>query len=213
MTEAEWLACDRPRELFPPLEQLATQRKARLYACACVRLLWNHLVDERSRRAVAVAEDFADGSATPAELASAHRAARDAYHDLSRKQSPDSSFALAAAETARPTFRVGERVDLSLTLGPVVAVYAADLRGNLPVDLLRDLFGNPFRPVIIEDAWRTAAVVQLAREMYEQRDFTRMPRLAEALKQAGCASAEVLSHCRQRGPHARGCWLLDGLLQ
>ena len=36
--------------------------------------------------------------------------------------------------------------------------------------------------------------------------------LADALDDAGCSDAGVLAHCRGPGEHARGCWLLDGLL-
>jgi hypothetical protein len=39
-----------------------------------------------------------------------------------------------------------------------------------------------------------------------------MPILADALEEAGCENAEVLAHCREPGPHARGCWVPDGVL-
>ncbi len=44
------------------------------------------------------------------------------------------------------------------------------------------------------------------------RAFDRMPILADALEESGCDSADVLSHCRGPGPHARGCWVVDGVL-
>jgi hypothetical protein len=78
--------------------------------------------------------------------------------------------------------------------------------------VLRDTFGNPFRPALFESAWRTEAVVGLARGMYESRDFAPMPVLADALEDAGCAEEGVLAHCRGRGPHARGCFLVDVVL-
>jgi hypothetical protein len=79
-------------------------------------------------------------------------------------------------------------------------------------NLLRCTFGNPFSPVTLDPAWRTPAVVQLARSLYEERRFEDMPVLADALEEAGCQDATVLEHCRGPGPHVRGCWVLDLLL-
>jgi hypothetical protein len=48
--------------------------------------------------------------------------------------------------------------------------------------------------------------------LYDQRQFEEMPALADALEQAGCTDAEILAHCRQPGPHVRGCSVIDLLL-
>jgi len=79
-------------------------------------------------------------------------------------------------------------------------------------NLFRCIFGNPFRPVALDPAWRTEAVVGLATGIYADRAFDRLPVLADALEDAGCANADVLGHCRGPGPHARGCWVVDLLL-
>jgi hypothetical protein len=79
-------------------------------------------------------------------------------------------------------------------------------------DLIRDVFGNPFRPVAVHYGWITATVVRLARGIYEGGAFDRLPILADALEEAGCDNAAVLAHCRGEGPHVRGCWVLDLLL-
>ena len=73
--------------------------------------------------------------------------------------------------------------------------------------LLRDIFGNPFRPASFSPDWRTDTAIALARQMYESRDFGAMPILADALQDAGCDSADILNHCREPGPHIRECWL------
>ena len=78
--------------------------------------------------------------------------------------------------------------------------------------LLRDIFGNPFRPVTFSPSWRTDTAVTLAQQMYESRDFGAMPVLADALQDAGCDNDDVLNHCRGPGPHVRGCWVVDLLL-
>src|SRR5262249_41028961 len=60
--------------------------------------------------------------------------------------------------------------------------------------LLRDLFGTPFRPVAIDPLWKTAGVEILARGVYEERAFDRLPFLADALEEAGCSDTEILGH-------------------
>jgi hypothetical protein len=80
--------------------------------------------------------------------------------------------------------------------------------------LLRDIAGNPFRPVAFLPAWRTDTVVALARTMYDSREFSAMPILADALQDAGCENEQVLNHCRDLNQvHVRGCWVLDAVLQ
>jgi hypothetical protein len=83
---------------------------------------------------------------------------------------------------------------------------------NHPAVYLRDFFGNPFRPVAFAPAWRTDTTVALARLMYEERDFSAMPILADALEEAGCTYPDLLGHLRGTGPHVRGCWAVDLVL-
>jgi hypothetical protein len=83
---------------------------------------------------------------------------------------------------------------------------------RLQCDLLRDIFGNPSRPVSADPAWlhrNDGAVLKLARAAYDERAFERLPILADALEDAGCADEALLGHLRGPGPHARGCWALD----
>jgi hypothetical protein len=89
----------------------------------------------------------------------------------------------------------------------------------LQFELLRDLFGNPFRRVVIAPAWRAPAVTALARGAYDGRrlpsgelDPARLAVLADALEDAGCTDASLLGHLRGPGPHVRGCWAVDLLL-
>ena len=56
------------------------------------------------------------------------------------------------------------------------------------------------------------AVFHVAQAIYEERDFARMPILADALEDAGCADEAILEHCRGPGPHVRGCWVVDLIL-
>ncbi|MBA4188861.1 MAG: hypothetical protein C0467_12760 [Planctomycetaceae bacterium] len=76
--------------------------------------------------------------------------------------------------------------------------------------MVRDIFGNPFHPVAFSPEWRTSTAVAIAQQMYESRDFSAMPILADALQDAGCDDADILDHCRdEKGTHVRGCWVVD----
>jgi len=79
-------------------------------------------------------------------------------------------------------------------------------------DLLREQLGNPFRQYTFDPAWRTETVVALASGIEADRAFDRMPILADALEEAGCDERAMLDHLRGPGPHARGCWVLDLIL-
>jgi hypothetical protein len=196
------------------LQGRASDRRLRLWAAACCRHVWHLLADERSRRAVEVAERYADGLATGAELAAAEAAAKEAYPPggpawdapcaaWMAAWAPADAAARCAAWQAAQAAR-GAAPDTGR--GPVRAAQAA---------LVRDLFGNPFVAVPVDPgwlAWDGGAIRNLARGIYEERAFDRLPILGDALEEAGCDRGDLLGHCRQPGEHARGCWLVDLLL-
>jgi hypothetical protein len=114
---------------------------------------------------------------------------------------------LAVAHAASPrTVEQGIRAEAPGRTAARGAEFAAQS------SLLRCVFGNPFRPAQFEAAWRTEAVVGLARGLYESQDFGPMPVLADALEDAGCGDEDILAHCRRPGPHTRGCWVVDAVL-
>jgi hypothetical protein len=73
--------------------------------------------------------------------------------------------------------------------------------------------GNPFRPVSADPSWLTSTVVTLARGLHNDRAFDRLPILADALQDAGCANGNMLAHCHGDRPHVRGCWVVDLVLR
>ena len=79
-------------------------------------------------------------------------------------------------------------------------------------ELVRDILGNPYRPVTLKPAWLTRKMKTLAQAIYDDRTFERMPELAHALAEAGSSNEDILSHCRGPGPHVRGCCVVDLLL-
>ena len=76
------------------------------------------------------------------------------------------------------------------------------------ITLLRDVAGNPFRPMTFHPGWRSEMARTLARTIYEGRAFDQLPALAEVLERVGCHDPDVLGHCRGPGPHVRGCWAI-----
>jgi hypothetical protein len=86
---------------------------------------------------------------------------------------------------------------------------------QVQADLLREIFGNPFRTVAIDDAclhWNDGTVPRLARVIYDERRFETLPVLADALEDAGCSDVSLLQHCRSGAAHVRGCWAVDVLV-
>lgn len=85
-------------------------------------------------------------------------------------------------------------------------IAAAEWPGRWLIDCV---FGNPFRIPAFDPAWRTSTAAALAGSIYADAAFDRQPILADALEEAGCGDADVLSHCRSDGLHIRGCWVVD----
>jgi hypothetical protein len=83
-------------------------------------------------------------------------------------------------------------------------------------NLLRDIIGNPFRPISINPIWITPTVLDLARSAYDERimpsgelEPANLAVLSDALEEAGCDDEDILNHLRGPGPHVRGCWAVD----
>ena len=201
MTEAEWLACNDPTPMLTFLGP-HTERKYRLAACACCRRLWYLLTDLRSQRAVELAERVADQVELEIHLPFAKEEARKAVNLVHTPR--DFPAAAAALTVCHMPHGIRHIIDYA---GPPPDE-AANLRPE-QCDLLRDIFGNPFRPVTFSPSWRTDTTLSLAAQMYDSRDFSAMPILADALQDAGCDNADILNHCRDTTvPHVRaaGSW-------
>lgn len=244
MTEAEWRSSNNIGAMISYLRKNASERKQRLYACACCRLVWNSLPCDASRLAVEGSERFADHEIPQQEFeALAIEASRvhwghDALDDdrLMSLAKFAADYAAALPDDSWQLWLVGDEV-AQLLEGKVLESEGVspealeswasewaesggppgwtsrDVYGEVR-QLLRDIFGNPFRSVTLNPAWRTSNVVALAQSIYDDRAFERLPILAAALEDGGCDNADILNHCRQPSPteHCRGCWVVDLVL-
>ena len=216
MTEPEWWTCADPTPMLAFVRGKVSDRKLRLFAVWCCRELLDRIIDPFSRKALRIAERFADGEVDEHKLRLAWESARQAAQRRGRKRQAEGEI------TAMCAFALVAELDMDRALRAVDAAALASpslLRPPGYLDhrvaqaaRLRDIVGNPFRPVAFDARWRTADVRGLARGIYEDRAFDRMPLLADALMDAGCDTDDILTHCRGDGPHVRGCWVVDLLL-
>jgi hypothetical protein len=188
--------------------QSHSQRKGQLLACACARAIWHLLADERSRHGVEVAERYLEGKSCPTEVEAAAEDAFQASRDAER-YSPSFWASMVAGIAARPRedrfndWKIPNAMrHLDLTHPEWIAM------------LVRDIFDNPFHPKAIHPAWLAVndSVVQLAEAIYAGLAFDQLPTLGDVLEKSGCDDTDIVSHCREPGPHVRGCWVVDLIL-
>jgi hypothetical protein len=227
MTEQEWLECTDSIAMFEFFRGTRLDSRLRRFAVECCRRIRHLIAEEVFRVAADAAEAFADdprnkkSTIKPMAMASIqgwrhhirnHSTISADPHQLRAANAALGTCAsydwqaayIAMRESAQALNRVNandyDRVELE---------YQANL--------LRCVFGNPFRPITMNPAWKVLAwndgtVRKIAQSIYEERAFDRLPILADALTDAGCDHADLLNHCRSEGPHVKGCWVVDLLL-
>ncbi len=230
MDEKQWLACNKPHLMLEFLVGKTSDRKLRLFAVACCSRI-KHLLDTNLTLAVSATERFADGLASEEDLSSA----------LARLPEPGGLGQKIPSQSAvwwacQPPYRgKGMAAPASGACGCVVM---ASIVGNRPLapgevgrrshrkaaagpeedlcHVLRDVIGNPFRPLLQCSpsllAWNEGTVRRIAQAVYDEKAFDRLPILSDALEDAGCTDVELLGHLRSAGPHVRGCWVVDLLI-
>src|SRR5262245_12693528 len=214
MTEAECLSCADPEAMLDFLGDGLSDRRARLFACACCRRVWHLVVKAASREAVEAAELYADGLTGEDALDGPGRGSYSALSEVGRASDiahrlaeggelwdweQGEAWALERAIAARGYRHArayaeaanaahasaggpdgtGRTMFARWAAGPArravgyqhmpaegpdlsAGYEAEDAEASRQCGLLRDIFGNPFRPVSINPAWLTADVVALA---------------------------------------------------
>lgn len=113
-------------------------------------------------------------------------------------KTPTVSLAFAAQELRRQRHKQSRKQFRALACG-----------------LVREVFGDPFRPWHPNAAWLAAhdgAARSIAESIARSGDYAAMPVLGDALEDAGCADDAALEHCRGGGPHGLGCWVVEAVL-
>jgi hypothetical protein len=226
-------------------------RRLRLYACICLRKIWDLLVQADIHGLLELGERLIEGDGTWENLCAAATAAwRSGMHPSttgSTSVGPGSlrSHAIVAvyagiaspspwdaARTACDGAATVAHLDLATTLIGSQDGNSANGMGlsdsyhafrREQAHLLRDIFGNPFRPTPTVPSscldWADRTVVRIAERAYDQRILPRgdldnncLTILADALEDSGCRNSVVLSHLRSGGQHVRGCFVIDSLL-
>jgi hypothetical protein len=206
--------------LFFSLYGHISPRRQRLVAVAMCRRVAHLLPDKGCRAALDIAERYADREVKRADLASAHQAAQSAWGRIggvtftNREDAP--RYAVRAlASLTHPTKRhFADRV----ADGCAAAAGCEDpgrysQLHNAECVRQKRLLLDVLPPVAVDPGWQTSTVVVLARGIYTELAFDRLPILGDALEDAGCNDEDLLGHCRGPGPHIRGCWALDLLLE
>ena len=221
MTEAEWAVCADPKSMLKSLRDFASERKLRLFACACCRHVWHLLIDERSRRAVEVAEQFADGLLSSGEAQAAFASACEASRDVRRSPDAWPDTALRLRHQHSPDILCRAAFTAAFAVGSGVGDIENHIRCNEGILiahpsqawLLHDIFGPfPLRAFKVDSHCLMPATHTLVQTIYDDRAFDNLPRLADALEDVGCKANVILDHCCQPRTHVRGCWVVDFLL-
>jgi hypothetical protein len=213
MTEEEWLACEDPDDMyFVSIDRLKSyERKKDLFCLACAHLIWDFLKEDARRPYVWLEDHLGER-----EKLQSRGGVRDLF------QGPARSLDLAHHRREGGIAGAATHVAYDFWAGwyeyafpnfcndyPIFREMLRDDPKQLLVSIIRDIFGNPFRPITLSPSWLTSTVISLANQMYDTRDFSAMPILADALQDASCDNETILTHCRGPGPHVRGCFVID----
>jgi hypothetical protein len=222
MTEQEWLTAHRSEDMLSHLGCDVARRKLRLFACASFRRSLRFKEAAGLGNDVALAESYADGQAAFEELSAVP--AHPFYIWICGSHGDVAPWAVCNSDLDEAVRVMVDGIaaaagwDASDEYDKRYA-RAAEKEREAQTVLVRDIFGNPFRPVAFDRFWVTSNVVNLAQSIYEERqvpsglfDNQRMGILADALEEAGCDNADILGHLRSGGDHVRGCWAVDLLL-
>jgi hypothetical protein len=224
MRKREWDRCSDLKRMLFEVWGLATKhpandRRLRLFTLLAGRRLWEQLGDEACRSAVALAWRQADDGLPADEVArQVDPILGPVYDEACATDSWELAKSVnvlavlfrdpgaAAMQLITPHSLVGGEEPVSLLNPTEISACCG---------LLREIFGDrgllkPIEPALL--AWNDGAIPRLARAIYDERAFDRLPILADALEEAGCTDADILSHCRGPGPHVRGCWVVDLIL-
>lgn len=210
MTEAEWFTSNDPWSLLKVVERSRpTERKVRLFNAAICRRFWDYL-PEASKAILVESELIADGLEECVDETELCWRANAVVGTIDRgyltKWFPSTKVRLQRDAAAAVCYAV-----IPNELWGAVGYFPKEKGPHSAI--IRDVFGNPFRPAApMNPSLLTPHVLAIAGEIYKARAFERMPELGHALCDAGCTDKQILGHCEQEWLHCRGCHVVDLLL-
>lgn len=193
MVEADWRECVDSGYMTEfivsgvkrsPWQRHATDRKLRLCAIAFCRSAWN-CSDQVSVTTLSAAEQYADGIVTRQELDNARTLVyQERGFSYSEHLQAVANCLLADAKSC-----VLVRAVQTPWVTPRISRLTEECR------LIREILGNPFRPLprLIGLTGRTVA---MARNLYDTSDFAALPLLADALEEDGYPVEEKCPNCQ-----------------
>jgi hypothetical protein len=206
MTEEEWLST--PANDLQRVVMAQPARKQRLYVAACCRMLDGGDHQPAMAEALDAVELFGDTGKSKAALRRHRQQLRAIRHSPAGRGFQRVLWAVETAATENMCWSAPFDADF----GRIEPLLFADVEiRRRQYAIYADIMGLS-RGTAFDARWRTETAVSLAAGIYEARAFDRLPILADALEEAGCDHADVLTHCRGPGPHARGCWVVDAVL-
>lgn len=220
MKRQAWLKATDPEKMLKHLGKTASDRKVRLFTVACCRRAWHFAKAKRLPPLLAILEDVADGCVKSRD----REQARDrAYKVATDDKLDDMQQCLGFELWGALNKNLDENAcDYGECAAAAFGYKAGDGRKfergkaaerKLQPAVVREIFGDPFQPVKVKKQWRTDTVLALAQQMYDAREFSAAPILADALQDAGCDADELLAHLRDpKATHYRGCWAIDLVL-
>jgi hypothetical protein len=205
--------------------QLPTLRRMRLYTVATCRRFWDRLPGPEGRAALETLEAYVEGQTAWRDVVAARRRASEAHTHTAAEAFEQDSIATKLAEVhvgyywqlVESTLDQGASLEYGTGYDWLVEGLRSDLQSKFAdpeqANLVRCVFGGMALKSGLDRRHVTTTAVALARAMYEAREFSAMPILADALQDAGCENDDILKHCRDpHGVHVRGCWVVDLVL-
>jgi hypothetical protein len=231
LTEVAWLEAVSPNILlayFRPWERF--RRQFRLYVCAYYRQHWK-MLNQACRDLVALCENLAYFTQTKTEF---DEGKNEVLKQAQKEWEKSGNHGLAhigpelldqlelkhlPGWEGWPPREIKWLEGTNQERRAALEKEFAEL-GRFQVMLLRDIFGNPFRPLIPDASWFTPDVLTKTQEALNDRflpegilNVHRLGLVADALEETGCKNFELLGHLRSKGPHVLGCWALDLILR
>jgi hypothetical protein len=211
VTEEEWLNSADPAAMYDHLGAAVASPRFRWFGLACCRRVEAFLEDAEAvacQKALQFWELYLCGRKSWAAFdAVRNEAQREARVLRLLSTRPTTEAMEAATSVSEPGVAARHAAWAVAASGR-----AAHEEPTAQADILRDIFGNPFRPVALVRAWLAwegGTVRRMAEQAYAERAFDRLPILADALEDASCTNADLLGHLRRPGDHVPGCWALD----